>query len=202
MVLAGKTIENLEETKRLVLQERSSLDIVVKSVDLTKKESLDQFLAFLHSWSSSSIRSFINTAAGFYKGSFKEQTLDSVDGLIQSNYSGVVYLIAGLIGLDNYSLPFDIINVTSISSATNLDSSRSSALHISTKAALQVFDKVLGRELCKEGVRITSIAPGTFARGGRIGLEEDLIFDVIRFVMELPAQAWIESIEIHPTGLS
>ena len=134
------------------------------------------------------------------KGKFKYQPIESINELLKTNFSNVVYLISQLVRLENLSKPFDIINVTSIAAGTNLDTSRSSSLHISTKSALHNFDKILGRELIEDGIRLTSLAPGTFARKGRIGIEENVICSIIHFLIDLPAQAWIESIDIRPTG--
>ena len=93
----------------------------------------------------------------------------------------------------------DIIHVTNINSSTTLDSSRSSSMHTSSKAALNIFSRVLGREVINDGVRLTILAPGTYARNGREGISEESIARIVEFLLSLPNDAWIESIEVRPT---
>lgn len=201
IVLSGRREEKLHDTAKTINAAYPNCKPLVEPVDLTDKESINQYVTRIAKHGTE-LRAFVNTAAGFYKGPFTEQPLTSVDDLISANYSGVVHLIAGILQSVQKALPCDILNVTSISSATNLDSSRSSALHISSKAALHIFGKVLGRELSSLGVRITSIAPGTFARKGRNGISEDIIVDLFEFLLDLPAEVWVESIDIRPTQLA
>ena len=96
----------------------------------------------------------------------------------------------------------DIIHVTNVNSSTTLDSSRSSAMHTSSKAALNIFSKVVGRELVGEGVRLTVLAPGTFARSEREGVSEETVAHIVEFLLTLPSDAWIEAVEVRPTFLA
>ena len=200
LMLSGKTKDNLQETKDLILKNDPNSKILVEEVDLREVASIDEFIKKMKLNSNFKFRGLINTAASFYKGEFKYQSIDSINELIKTNFSNVIYLISQMVRLENLSKPFDIINITSIAAGTNLDTSRSSSIHISTKSALHTFDKILGRELIDDGIRLTSIAPGTFARKGRVGIEEKVICNIIQFLIDLPAQAWIESIDVRPTG--
>ena len=203
LVLAGRSRENLEATlaELKARTDGAGTDFVVRPVDLTDRDSI---LAFVKSLKDLEVpvRALINTAAGFYKGRFCDQTFDSMDKLISANYTGPVLLTAKLLQENLKSELIDIIHVTNVNSSTTLDSSRSSAMHTSSKAALNIFSKVVGRELVSDGVRLTVLAPGTFARNGREGISEETIAHIVEFLLTLPSDSWIESIEVRPTLLT
>jgi short-subunit dehydrogenase len=200
LILAGRTRENLETTlAELKAQaENKDVDFLIKQVDLTDYDSIVRFVESLKEVGIP-IRALINTAAGFYKGKFYDQPLDSINKLISANYIGPVLLTSKLLQENLRSELIDIIHVTNINSSTTLDSSRSSSMHTSSKAALNIFSKVLGREVVSDGVRLTILAPGTYARNGREGISEVSIARIVEFLLSLPNDAWIESIEVRPT---
>jgi NAD(P)-dependent dehydrogenase (short-subunit alcohol dehydrogenase family) len=142
----------------------------------------------------------INCAAGFYKGAFASMTDEKMSDLLWSNFGGMVLLINKLLPVLQRSAPSDVINITSISSATTLDTSKSSSLHIATKAALQVFDTVVGRELSTSGVRVTTIAPSTLAKEGRLGISVPDLAQFIVQLLRLPSSIRVETIAVYPNG--
>jgi len=201
LILAGRTRENLEITLSDLKRRAENKDVnfLIRQVDLTDYDSIVKFVESLKEVGIP-IRALINTAAGFYKGRFYDQPLDSIDKLISANYLGPVLLTSKLLQEDNLrSEVIDIIHVTNINSSTTLDSSRSSSMHTSSKAALNIFSRVLGREVVKDGVRLTILAPGTYARHGREGVSEETLAQIVEFLLLLPNDAWIESVEVRPT---
>ena len=203
LILAGKTRENLETTLSELRRkaENKDVDILVKQVDLTDYDSIVTFVESLKEVGVP-IRTLINTAAGFYKGRFYDQPVDSINKLISANYLGPVLLTSRLLQENLKTEVIDIIHVTNVNSSTTLDSSRSSSMHTSSKAALNIFSRVLGREIVSDGVRLTVLAPGTYARHDREGISEESIAQIVEFLLSLPTDAWIESIEVRPTLLS
>ena len=203
LVLAGRSRENLDATLS-ELKERAAnpgVELLIRQVDLTERDSI---LAFVESLKDIAIpvRALINTAAGFYRGKFCNQPFDSMDRLISANYTGPVLLTAKLLQANLKSELIDIIHVTNVNSSTTLDSSQSSAMHTSSKGALNIFSRVVGRELVCEGVRLTVLAPGTLARNGREGISEETIAQIVEFLLTLPSDSWIESIEVRPALLT
>jgi short-subunit dehydrogenase len=200
--LAGRSRENLEATLSELKRQTPSpgTEFAIRPVDLTERDSI---LAFVDSLKDLTIpvRAMINTAAGFYRGKFCDQPFDSMDRLISANYTGPVLLTAGLLQENLKSELIDVIHVTNVNSSTTLDSSRSSAMHTSSKAALNIFSRVAGRELVGDGVRLTVLAPGTFARNGREGVSQESIAHIVEFLLTLPKDAWIECVEVRPTLL-
>jgi len=202
LILAGRSRANLETTLSELKEVAASPDVglLIRQVDLTDLDSISAFVESLKDLTIP-IRALINTAAGFYKGNFCDQPIDSMDKLISANYAGPVLLTAKLLQENLKSKLIDIIHVTNVNSSTTLDSSRSSAMHTSSKAALNIFSRVVGRELVGDGVRLTVLAPGTFARNGREGISEESIAHIVEFLLTLPKDAWIESVEVRPTFL-
>jgi short-subunit dehydrogenase len=200
LILAGRTRENLETTldELKSLEGNQDVDFLIKQVDLTDYDSIVKFVESLKEVGIP-IRTLINTAAGFYKGRFYDQPLDSINKLISANYTGPVLLTSRLLQENLRSELIDIIHVTNINSSTTLDSSRSSSMHTSSKAALNIFSRILGREVVGDGVRLTILAPGTYARNGRDGISEESVAQIVEFLLSLPNDAWIESIEVRPT---
>ena len=203
LILAGRSRDNLEVTLSELKGRPANpgTELLIRQVDLTDRDSILAFVESLRNLRIA-IRALINTAAGFYKGNFCDQPFDSIDKLISANYTGPVLLTAKLLQEDLKSELIDIIHVTNINSSTTLDSSRSSSMHTSSKAALNVFSRVVGRELVSDGVRLTVLAPGTFARNGREGISEESVANIVEFLLTLPDDAWIESIEVRPTLLN
>ena len=203
LVLAGRSRENLEATLSELKREATHPDVeyAIRQVDLTDHDSIATFVESLKEVAIP-VRALINTAAGFYKGKFYDQPFHSVEKLISANYTGPVLLTSKLLQEDLKSEVIDIIHVTNVNSSTTLDSSRSSSMHTSSKAALNIFSKVVGRELVGDGVRLTVLAPGTFARHGREGISEESIAHIVEFLLMLPTDAWIESIEVRPAVIN
>lgn len=145
----------------------------------------------------------INTAAGFYKGSFLDMSLSQVQSLIDSNYKSIIAIFHSLIkSMINLKHNIDFINITSYSSATNLDISKSSSLHIATKAALQIFDTVLSNELLNTNIRLSTVAPSTFAKTDRKGLPLNDIAELLWLLHNIPKSIKIDTIIASFTGNS
>ncbi|MHC4117469.1 MAG: SDR family NAD(P)-dependent oxidoreductase [Planctomycetota bacterium] len=195
LILAGRSRENLEVTFSELKSKAADPDVelLVRLVDLTDNDSIAGFVESLKDLAIP-VRALINTAAGFYRGRFCDQSFESADSLISANYTGPVLLTSKLLQENVRSELIDIIHVTNVNSSTTLDSSRSSAMHTSSKAALNIFSRVAGRELVADGVRLTVLAPGTFARDGRKGISHESIAHIVEFLLTLPDDVWIESI--------
>lgn len=202
LILAGRSRENLEITLSQLKQQvvDPEIEFQIRQIDLSNRDSIRTFVTSLKDLAIP-IRAFVNTAAGFYKGTFYDQSFDSIDQLLSTNYAGPVLLTSMLLQEDLRDELIDIIHVTNINSSTTLDSTRSSAMHTSSKAALNIFSRVVGRELVNDGVRLTVLAPGTFARNGKEGISEESLAHIVEFLLTLPNDSWIESIDVRPTLL-
>jgi 3-oxoacyl-[acyl-carrier protein] reductase len=199
LVLAGRTLNKLQETKDYLLERLDSpADIDTQQVDLTNIESIESFVEIVNRQPESP-SVLVNTAAGFFKGAFEEINSKQLSELIDSNFKGVMILLQQLMPTLIRNAPSDVVNVTSISSATTMDTSRSSTPHIVTKASLQILDIVLGREAASKGVRVTTVAPDTLAKGEREGISLETLANLIFQVISLPSTVRIESVVLHAT---
>ena len=145
------------------------------------------------------LRAVINCAAGFYKGPFETIPLETLEAVVNANYVGSVCLLRLSVDLlvpSKEGVATDFVNITSISSATSLDIVRSSAPHIASKAALEIFDKVVGRELAKKGIRVTTVAPDTLVQGQDGGVQIQDVAALITGLLDLPAGIRLETLVV------
>jgi short-subunit dehydrogenase len=168
-------------------------------IDLRQQESISRCVAAVKV-RFPALSGVINCAAGFYKGTFASMCQEDIVDLIATTFSGIILLINGLLPILNNNAPGDIINVTSISSATTLDTSKSSSLHIAAKAGLHTFDVVLGRELATSNLRVTTVAPGTLAKENRDGIPVAILAKLIVNLLEIPPSVRVETLIVSPNG--
>jgi NAD(P)-dependent dehydrogenase (short-subunit alcohol dehydrogenase family) len=142
----------------------------------------------------------VNCSGDYYKGPFAEISPEALERLLATNFTGPVLLTRLLLPLLRRNAPADIVQITSISAATMLSATTSSVPHIAAKAGLHAFGATLGREFSSEGVRITSIAPGTFAKNGHAGIPLEILADEIFIAVSRPSGVHVESVTLRPSG--
>jgi NAD(P)-dependent dehydrogenase (short-subunit alcohol dehydrogenase family) len=91
---------------------------------------------------------------------------------VTATFGGNVALTGALLQRDVRLL--SLTYVISVGAIT-LDPSKSSAAHVASKAAIRSFAHALDLQLDDDGPRITVVAPSTFAKPGREGVEPDLL---------------------------
>lgn len=196
VTMVARNKKELEEASKMLANAKR---LGWYSADLTDPGSLDA-LAKEVGQISPPASALVITAAGFYKGAFREMTAGQIVDLIAANFSGPILLMQKLLPLLAGNAYSDIVNVSSWSAATSHDASRSSALHIASKVALQVFDSCLGEELRPKNIRVTTLAPSTLAKGNREGLP---LVDLARLVvttLDLPPTLRIDTLAVDRLG--
>lgn len=199
ILMTGRNFEKLKIVSSDIQLQYPNIIIKYIYFDFNDDSSFSPFLREIENIKTN-ISVLINTGSGFYKGDFANMTLDQINNLIKSNFTGIVSIFHELIKIIIGKNRVDLINITSYSSATNLDTSKSSSLHIATKAALQVFDTTLSNELLNTNIRLTTIAPSTFAKNGRIGLPLLDIAELIWLIHIIPSSIKIDTIIASYTG--
>jgi NAD(P)-dependent dehydrogenase (short-subunit alcohol dehydrogenase family) len=114
----------------------------------------------------------INNAA-VYRPCMIEKLSDyDVERQVATNFLGVVYTCRAAIPLLRAAGGGDIVNT---SSESTLHPFPMLSMYVSTKAALEAFDKVLAQEVRDDGIRVTTLLQGTAggAGGGSTGWEWD-----------------------------
>jgi NADP-dependent 3-hydroxy acid dehydrogenase YdfG len=199
ILITGRDTDKLKSVSANIQSRFSDVSIDALYLDFNDPSSYQPFLSYIVK-EKNRLSILINSAAGFYKGNFSDMTSIQIQSLICSNFTGIVTIINEFIKIVKDLSKVDLINITSYSSATNLDISKSSSLHIATKAALQTFDTVLGNELVNTNIRLTTIAPSTLAKNGRVGLPMDDIAELIWLVHIIPDSIKIDTVVLNYTG--
>jgi NAD(P)-dependent dehydrogenase (short-subunit alcohol dehydrogenase family) len=112
----------------------------------------------------------INNAA-VYRPCLVEQLSDGdIIGQVNTNFVGPVYTCRAAIPLLRAAGGGDIVNV---SSESTLDPFPMLSMYVATKAALEMFDRILAEEVRDEDIRVTTLVQGTAAGpgGGSTGWE-------------------------------
>lgn len=199
LLLTGRNLEKLDTVSQNIQMNYPNISVENIYFNYNDDKSYIPFIKKIESINRN-VSILINTAAGFYKGDFTSMSINQIETLIQSNFIGFIKVFHGIINKFLGNNMIDIINITSYSSATNLDTSKSSALHITTKSALQIFDTTIGNELLASNIRITTVAPSTFSKKGRIGLPLTDIAKLIWLIHIIPSSIKVDTIVASYTG--
>lgn len=105
----------------------------------------------------------INNAAVYRPCAVEKLTDDDIKGQVATNFLGPVYTSRAAIPLLRAAGGGDIVNT---SSESTLHPFPMLAMYTSTKAALEMFSRVLAQELRDEDIRVTTVVQGTAAGAG------------------------------------
>jgi len=97
----------------------------------------------------------INNAALFEMLEFEKTNIDVIDGIIDTNLKGSIYVTKCV--LKHMSRGSKIIFVNSVAGLNDLENQ---SIYCASKHGLRSFASVLGKELRPRGVKVTSIHPG------------------------------------------
>jgi NAD(P)-dependent dehydrogenase (short-subunit alcohol dehydrogenase family) len=105
-----------------------------------------------------------NNAAIYRPCSVEKLSDDDINTQVRTNFLGPVYTCRSAIPLMRAAGGGDIVNV---SSESTLDPFPMLSMYVATKAALEMFDRILAEELRDENIRVTTLVQGTaFGPGG------------------------------------
>jgi len=105
----------------------------------------------------------INNAAVYRPCAVEHLTDRDIQGQVATNFLGPVYTSRAAIPLMRKAGAGDIVNT---SSESTLNPWPMLSMYVSTKAALEVFSRVLGDELRDDDIRVTTVVQGTAAGAG------------------------------------
>ena len=104
-----------------------------------------------------------NNAAIYRPCSVELLSDDDIMRQVGTNFLGPVYTCRAAIPLMRAAGGGDIVNV---SSESTLDPFPMLSIYVSTKAALEMFDRILAEELRDDNIRVTTLVQGTAAGTG------------------------------------
>lgn len=105
----------------------------------------------------------INNAAVYRPCAVERLSDDDIAAQVGTNFLGPVYTCRCAIPLLRAAGAGDIVNV---SSEATLDPFPMLSMYVATKAALEMFDRVLAEELVDDDIRVTTLVQGTAAGTG------------------------------------
>src|ERR687891_294366 len=158
-VAAGaRRVEKLETLKNEV--QKSGGEIIVKKLDVTKKEDCDSFINFVtKTWSHIDI--LINNAGIMPLSFFKNLKVSEWEQMIDVNLKGVLYCTAAVIPYMMTNKSGHIVNISSVAGRIVFPAG---SVYCATKHAVTAFSEGLRQELSqRSNIRITCIEPGVVA---------------------------------------
>jgi len=169
-VLMGRTVEGLEETKKLVLNNNDKANVRLYQVDLY--DAVDFQKKFEAVFAESPVEKYnrailIHNAGTIGKMAIESQLVTSIDDIndIQKefliNVTSVIALNAHFIKKFKGTLSKEQLIIVNISSGAAYKPADSWGIYCSTKAARKMLHEILASEE-KDSLRVVSFAPGIF----------------------------------------
>src|SRR5919112_6216687 len=155
-VAAGaRRVEKLETLKNEV--QKYGGEILVKKIDVTKKEDCDSFIHFVtKTWSHIDI--LINNAGIMPLSFFKDLKISEWEQMIDVNLKGVLYCTAAAIPNMINNKSGHIINISSVAGRIIFPAG---SVYCATKHAITAFSEGLRQELSQRyNIKVTCIEPG------------------------------------------
>jgi NADP-dependent 3-hydroxy acid dehydrogenase YdfG len=155
-VAAGaRRVEKLETLKNEV--QKSGGEIIVKKLDVTKKEDCDSFIDLVtKTWNHIDI--LINNAGIMPLSFFKNLKVSEWEQMIDVNLKGVLYCTAAVIPFMITKKSGHIVNISSVAGRIVFPAG---SVYCATKHAVTAFSEGLRQELSQRyNIKVTCIEPG------------------------------------------
>jgi NADP-dependent 3-hydroxy acid dehydrogenase YdfG len=155
-VAAGaRRVEKLETLKNEV--QKYGGEILVKKIDVTKKEDCDSFINFVaKTWNHIDI--LINNAGIMPLSFFKNLKVSEWEQMIDVNLKGVLYCTAAVIPYMMTNKSGHIVNISSVAGRIVFPAG---SVYCATKHAVTAFSEGLRQELSQRyNIKVTCIEPG------------------------------------------
>jgi short-subunit dehydrogenase len=138
------------------LVNKFGVSVFVQSVDMSKKDAVAKFSAFILSLNRT-IDVLINNAGYFIPGEISEEKDGTLESMIESNLYSAYNMTRGVVRKMKETRTGHIFNMCSIASIEAYPNGGSYAI---SKFALLGFSKCLREELKSHAIRVTAVMPG------------------------------------------
>ncbi len=156
LALLARTLEDLENAAQSIRKRNPDIEVVIRQIDVTSKESLSKFADFLaDKWSHVDV--LINNAGTYTPGGVLTEEDGALEHMFMTNCFSAYYLTRFIYPLIKKSSSGHIFNMCSIAS---LNAYPNGGAYGISKYAMYGFSKNLREELKPGGIRVTSILPG------------------------------------------
>lgn len=178
------------------------IQILVKQADLSKKQEVIDFAAFIKSkWKTLDI--LVNNAGIFLPGLILEEPDGTLESQIETNLYSAYYLTRELLPIIVPLKSAHIFNMCSIASLMAYPNGGSYSI---SKFALLGFSKVLREEMKDKGIKVTSIMPGATWSNSWAGvdlpkerlMQADDIAIAVMSAWQMSPSAVVEDIVLRP----
>ena len=156
LAVCSRSEEDLLDLKATFNAQYPDIQILVKKTDLSKKQAVLDFAAFVKDhWQQLDI--LVNNAGVFVPGQVHKEPDGILESQIETNLYSAYYLTRELLPLVLPQKSGHIFNMCSIASLFAYPDGGSYSI---SKFALLGFSKVLREEMKDKGIRVTSVIPG------------------------------------------
>ena len=148
LIIAARRTENLETLKYEILKQHPTLDIVIKTVDLSVLENVYQFYSILKDFQ---LETWVNNAGFGNYDSVARQDLEKIDTMIRLNVEALT-ILSSLFVRDYKDVPgTQLINLSSCGGYTIVPTA---VTYCATKFYVSTFTEGLAWELIGTGAKM------------------------------------------------
>ena len=156
LAICSRNLEELEAFRTTLLQQYPAIEIIYKVVDVSKKQQVKDFGAFiLERWEQVDV--LVNNAGVFISGEVHKEEDGLLEQQIETNLYSAYYMSRALLPNMLRHQKGHIFNLCSIASFMAYPNGGSYSI---SKFAMLGFSKVLREELKDKNIRVTSVMPG------------------------------------------
>ena len=148
LVIAARRTENLEALKREIVEQHPSLDVVIRTVDLSVLENVYQFYSSLKDFQ---METWVNNAGFGNYDSVVQQDLEKIDTMLRLNVEALT-ILSSLFVRDYKDVPgTQLINLSSCGGYTIVPTA---VTYCATKFYVSTFTEGLAWELIENGAKM------------------------------------------------
>lgn len=200
IITCARKQQDLEELKQEV--ENIGVHVFIRQADLSEKEEVKKFAAFVKSLNRK-IDVLVNNTGYFIPGQVHNEPEGTLEGMIDTNLYSAYYLTRYLIGSMIHEKDGYIFNMCSIASIMAYPNG---GAYTVSKFALLGLTKVLREEMKPYGIRVTAVLPGATLTASWEGVDLPAerfmkaadVADAMFSAFALSKQSVVEEILIRP----
>lgn len=200
IITCARKQQDLEELKQEV--ENIGVQVFIRQADLSEKEEVKKFAAFVKSLNRK-IDVLVNNTGYFIPGQVHNEPEGTLEGMIDTNLYSAYYLTRYLIGSMIHEKDGYIFNMCSIASIMAYPNG---GAYTVSKFALLGLTKVLREEMKPYGIRVTAVLPGATLTASWEGVDLPAerfmkaadVADAMFSAFALSKQSVVEEILIRP----
>lgn len=201
VVLAARTQEKLNETKKLIDNEGKGKALIVQT-DISNQNDVKQMVDKAKE-QFGEIDILVNNAGQMLTGSVRSGEVAEWEQMIDTNIKGLLYGIDAVLPSMLERSTGHLVNMASVSGH---EVTKNSSVYSGTKFAVRAISTGLEKELAQTGVRVTNISPGMVATplsgdnnwNGRKKLEADDIARAVIYAVTQPDYVNVNEITVRP----